>query len=205
VRALLAAAVALAGCNSVRPVVREDPAVQAPIPVQPVAPGATLGPGDVFEVRIFQEPDLSGVHRVAPDGAIDFPLCGKVHVSGLTANEASGALTRCLAGRYLRNPQVSIFLKEYNSKKIFVFGRVQKPGTFVYEEGMTIVQALTLAGGFLEPPGDFRAKKNEVNVTRVLDGVEQRVKVRVEDIAMGLAPNFTLLPGDIIFVPEGWN
>jgi polysaccharide export outer membrane protein len=196
---------ALPACALFRGPPREDPPTLPPSPVVPAAPGTTLGPGDVFEVRVFQEPDLSGIYRVAAEGGIDFPLCGKIAIAGLTPNEASGALTRCLSGRYLKNPQVSIFLKEYNSKKVFVFGQVQKPGTFVYEEGMTIVQAVTLAGGFFDRPDGFKADKNSVNVTRVVEGVEQRIKVRVEDIAMGRAPNFTLLPGDIIFVPEGWN
>jgi polysaccharide export outer membrane protein len=162
----------------------------------PIA-ATTLGPGDVFEVRVFQEPDLSGVFRLAGDGSISFPLCGQVHLGGLTSTLATEQLTKCLARGYLRNPQVSIFVREYNSKKIFVFGEVQKPGTFQYEDGMNIVQAITLAGGFAQ-----RAAKNSTSVTRLLDGTERRVKVAVEDIGLGRAENFNLRPGDIIFVPE---
>ena len=97
----------------------------------------------------------------------------------------------------LRNPQVSIFVKEYNSKKVFVFGEVQKPGTFVFEDTMNIVQAVTLAGGFAA-----HAAKNSVSVTRLVDGEEQRIKVAVDDIGTGRAANFPLRPGDIVFVPE---
>jgi protein involved in polysaccharide export with SLBB domain len=160
-------------------------------------PASTLGAGDVFEVRVFQEPDLSGVFRVAPDGAIDFPLCGRVAVGGLSAGAAAEAITGCLKPRYLRSPQVSVFIKEFNSKKVFVFGEVQKPGTFAYEDGMSVVQAVTLAGGFTRI-----AAKNSCTVTRVIDGGEKRIKVPVEDVGAGRAPNFALLPGDILFVPE---
>jgi protein involved in polysaccharide export with SLBB domain len=171
----------------------------APPPIAELAPipATTLGPGDVFEVRVFQEPDLSGVFRLAGDGSISFPLCGRIQLGGLTSTLATDQLTKCLAKGFLRDPQVSIFVREYNSKKIFVFGEVQKPGTFQYEDGMNIVQAITMAGGFAQ-----HASKNSTSVTRLLDGTERRVKVAVEDIGLGRAENFNLRPGDIIFVPE---
>jgi protein involved in polysaccharide export with SLBB domain len=156
-----------------------------------------LGTGDVFEVRVFQEPDLTGIYRLASDGSINFPLCGKVMLSGLSTAAAADRLTECLGRSYLRNPQVSIFVKEYNSKKVFVFGEVQKPGTFVFEDSMNIVQAVTLAGGF-----SAHAAKNSVSVTRMVNGDEQRFKVGVDDIGTGRAENFPLRPGDIVFVPE---
>jgi len=160
-------------------------------------PASALGPGDVFEVRVFQEPDLSGIYRVASDGSIDFPLCGKLAVAGLQSSGVTEALTRCLANGYLKRPQVSIYVKEFNSKKIFVFGEVQKPGTFQYEESMSVVQAVTLAGGFAS-----RADRNNVSVARLVDGREMRIKVQVADIGLGRAVNFGLVPGDIVFVPE---
>ncbi len=156
-----------------------------------------LGIGDVFEVRVFQEPDLTGIYRLASDGSINFPLCGRVVLGGLSTAAASDRLAECLGRSYLRNPQVSIFVKEYNSKKVFVFGEVQKPGTFVFEDSMSIVQAVTLAGGF-----SAHAAKNSVSVTRLVNGNDERIKVAVDDIGNGRAPNFSLRPGDIVFVPE---
>ncbi|HVP67595.1 MAG TPA: polysaccharide biosynthesis/export family protein [Anaeromyxobacteraceae bacterium] len=158
---------------------------------------STLGPGDVFEVRVYGEPELSGMYRVGPKGDIVFPLCRRVAVSGLTANEAAEKLRGCLADGYIRNAQVSVIVKEYNSKKVFVFGEVQKPGTFVYEDGMTIVQAVTLAGGFTK-----QAAPNSTSVTRIVDGQEVKVRVPVQDIALGKATNVMLHPGDIVFIPE---
>lgn len=173
----------------------------APPPSRPPdseLPGsATLGAGDVFEARVYGEPELSGAYRVGPKGDIVFPLCRRVTVGGLTANATAERLRACLSDGYIRNPYVSVIIKEYNSKKIFVFGEVQKPGTFVFEDGMTVIQAVTLAGGFTKG-----ASQNGTSVTRLVDGQEVKMKVPVQDIALGKAPNVPLLPGDIVFVPE---
>ncbi len=160
-------------------------------------PGSTLGPGDVFEVRVFQEPDLSGVYRVAGDGTIYFPLCGTIGVAGLQSSDVGEELEHCLEVGYLKRPQVSIYVKEFNSKKVFVLGEVTRPGTFPYEDNMTIVQVITLAGGFAP-----HADKNNASVARLVKGSEQRFKVPVVDIGLGRAPNFDLRPGDIVFIPE---
>jgi polysaccharide export outer membrane protein len=173
----------------------------APSPVEPAAtaglPASTLGPNDLFEVRVYQEPELSGLYQVGPQGDIMFPLCKQVVVSGLTANGAAEKLRDCLSKGFLRNPQVSVLVKEFNSRKVFVFGEVQKPGTFPYEDGMSVVQALTLAGGFTK-----QAAQNSTSVTRHIKGQEVKTKVNVQDIALGKAANFTLEPGDIVYVPE---
>jgi polysaccharide export outer membrane protein len=160
-------------------------------------PASTLGPNDLFEVRVYQEPELSGIYQVGPQGDIMFPLCKQVTVNGLTANGAAEKLRDCLAKGFLRNPQVSVLVKEFNSRKVFVFGEVQKPGTFAFEDGMSVVQALTLAGGFTK-----QAAQNSTSVTRHIKGQEVKLKVNVQDIALGKAANFTLEPGDIVYVPE---
>ncbi len=195
VTALLALALAASACAA-RP---HAPAAPPPASSTPVAELAatTLGAGDVFEVRVFQEPELSGAYQVGPQGDIIFPLCKRVVVGGLTANGAAEKLRACLSEGFMRNPQVSVLVKEYNSKKVFVFGEVQKPGTFAFQDGMSIVQALTLAGGFTR-----NAAQNNTSVTRLVNGQEVKSKVNVQDIALGKAPNVTLEPGDIVYVPE---
>ncbi len=160
-------------------------------------PASTLGPGDVIEVRVYGEPELSGVYQLGRLGDVTFPLCQRVVLGGLSANGAADKLRECLSGGFMRDPQVSVLVKEYNSKKVFVFGEVQKPGTFIYEDGMSIVQAITVAGGFTKT-----AARNSTSVTRRVAGQEVKVRVTVEDIALGKAPNFTLEPGDIVYVPE---
>lgn len=168
------------------------------LPTSPaVSTSNTLGPGDLIEVRVFEEADLSGPYRVATGGTIDFPLCGKVAVQGLNTSSTADLLTRCLGEKYLRHPQVTVLLREYNSKKIFVFGEVQKPGTFPYEEDMSIIQAITMAGGFTKI-----ASKNDIAVTRAVEGRETKIRVPVADIGTGREKNFRLQPGDIVFVPE---
>ena len=188
--AVAALALASAGCTR-RSAARPEtfPAVQVN--------ASTLGPGDVLEVRVYREAELSGVYQVGSEGDVVFPLCQRVVVTGLTPNGASDKFRECLAAGFMRDPQVSVVVKEYNSKKVFVFGEVQKPGTFVYQDGMSIVQAVTVAGGFTRT-----AAQNATSVTRRVKGQEVRMKVNVQDIALGKAPNFTLEPGDIVFVPE---
>ena len=153
----------------------------------------------VIEIVPFdpERPFRVGPYRVSPGGTIDFPLCGKVKVEGLNGSSAADVLTQCLGEKYLKHPQVSVLVREYNSKKIFVFGEVQKPGTFPYDEQMSIIQAITAAGGFSK-----LASKNDVAVTRLVNGKETKIRVRVADIGTGREKNLQLLPGDIVFVPE---
>jgi polysaccharide export outer membrane protein len=163
---------------------------------------SALGPGDTFEVRVFGEKDLSNIYRVGVDGSIDFPLIGNLKVVGMTPAEVAGAIAKKLQGPspeqgFLKNPQVTVFVKELQSKKVFVFGQVNKPGTFNYEQNMSVVQAITLAGGF-----NGVAAKNDTTVTRLVQGKKLKTRVKVESIAEGSERNFTLKPGDIVFVPE---
>ncbi|MBI3182554.1 MAG: polysaccharide export protein [Myxococcales bacterium] len=160
---------------------------------------STLGPTDLIEVRVFQETDLSNAFRVSPEGTIDYPLCGKVKLTGMTSSQAADALTACLKNGFLKNPQVSVLIREYSSKRIYVFGEVQKPGTFPFDETMSIIQAVTLAGGFTK-----QAAKNSISVTRLVEGQEKKIRVPVEDIGLGREKNFLLQPGDIVFVPESF-
>lgn len=167
------------------------------VPTPSSAPVSTLGPGDIFEVKVFDEADLNGVYRVSSSGTINFPLVGKVEVAGMSSSDAADLIQDKLAKRFVKNPQLSIFVKEYNSKKVSVFGQVNKPGMLNFEEGMTVIQAVSMAGGFTNP-----AAKNELNVIRLVSGEEKKYVIPVEAIAQGKAKNFFLDPGDIVYVPE---
>jgi protein involved in polysaccharide export with SLBB domain len=161
-------------------------------------PDTTLGPSDVFDIRVFEEDELSSTFRVASDGTIDFPLLGNIHVAGKTPTEVAEIVETGLKDeQYLNKPQVSVFVKEYNSKKISVFGQVKKPGTFPYQDGMSVVEAISIAGGFTS-----MSRGNETTVIRVINGKKRRFMVEVELIGQGKAPNFILQSGDIVFVPE---
>ena len=174
-----------------------DDYIRLPVDTKSIRDAVTLGPGDVFEARVYGEKDLSGVHRVSSDGTIIFPLVGEVSVHNLSTSQIAHLLQDKLADGYLKKPYVTIVIKEYNSKKVFVLGQVNKPGTFPFEGEMNVIQAITLAGGFTA-----MARKNSVIVTRVEKQEELRIRVPVERISEGLAPNLGLKPGDIVFVPE---
>lgn len=157
---------------------------------------STLGAEDVFTVRVYQEEELSGDFRVGPDGTVRYPLIGVVDVAGKTANEVAGLLQAGLADGYLRNPQVSVVVKEFNSRQISVIGEVKQPGRYPFFNGMTIVDAVAEAGGMSE-----RAAMTSVHVTRNR-GNEEQFDVPFRDISLGRAPAFGLMPGDIIVVYE---
>lgn len=158
----------------------------------------TLGPNDVFDIRVYGEPDLSDTHRVSSDGTIDYPLIGNIVVKGMTPTEVSQQVENLLVeGEFLKAPQVSVFVKEYNSNKVSVFGEVNKSGTFAYQDGMGVVEVISLAGGFTP-----MAKTSKTVVTRVENGKKQNYVVPVEEIGRGKTADFILRPGDIIFVPE---
>ncbi|PKN56551.1 MAG: polysaccharide biosynthesis protein [Deltaproteobacteria bacterium HGW-Deltaproteobacteria-14] len=156
-----------------------------------------LGPGDVFEVTVYGEENLTRTLRVSPEGDVHFPLIDRIHINGLTTVEIETLIRTKLQDGFIREPSVTVFVKEYNSKKVFVLGEVEKPGTFPYAAGMNIVEAITLAGGF-----KASANTNYVVVTRRGAGGDQRIPIPVEKIIEGLATNFVLQPGDIIYVPD---
>jgi protein involved in polysaccharide export with SLBB domain len=157
----------------------------------------TLGPGDVFEVRVFQQEQMTNTYSASSEGTIAFPLIGDVTVNGKTPAEVEKEIRERLADGYLTNPQVSVLVKEYKSKKVSIAGQVPSPGTIGYTEGMTIIEAVSKAGGFTQ-----MARKNAVTVTRMIDGKKETYTVPVERIASGSANQFYMRPGDNVWVPE---
>lgn len=180
-----------AGCRQASP--PNTSGDQTPAPSD--APGI-LGPLDVLEIRVYDEPEISGDYRVDSDGTVTFPFIGAINLAGLTPNSASEALTGALADGYLVNPVVVVFVKEAKSRQVFVQGEVKKDGAFPYTDGMTIVEAIALAGGVTED-----AAPNRVRITRRVDGEEEILIVRFNGITRGNEPNVFLKPNDMIWVP----
>jgi protein involved in polysaccharide export with SLBB domain len=160
-------------------------------------PEERLGIDDVFEVRVFAEPDLSGTYRVSADGTIDYPLVGRISVAGLRSGDIQELVTTKLKDGYVKNPQVSLMVKEWNSRKVSVIGQVQKPGPLAYFPNMTIVDAIAAAGGFTGI-----ASKNAVTLRREIKGSVESHSYPVADISEGRAANVLLRPGDILVVEE---
>lgn len=162
---------------------------------QPPAIDLSLGPADVFDVRVFGEPDLSSTYRVGPDGQINFPLVGLVSVPGKTTTQLSEELRKRLE-QYVKNPQVSVLLKESNSKRVTVYGQVAHPGTLQYTDQMTISQAISVAGGVTA-----MAASDRTRVKRKRNGQTETVIVDLKAVSRG-SETYYLQPGDEVFVPE---
>jgi len=190
-RVLLIAA-ALTGCASC-----SDPPPSEYPSQQVYLEDTTLGPGDMFEVRVFQQPQMSNMYSASAEGSISFPLIGEVAVSGKSPAQVETEIRDRLADGYLKDPQVSVLVKEYKSKKISVFGQVRKPGTLGFTDGMTVIEAVSQAGGFTP-----MARENAVTITRELGEEKKTYTVPVESIGKGKAKQFYIRPGDVIFVPH---
>lgn len=161
-------------------------------------PEERLGVDDVFEVRVYGDPELSGLYRVTSEGNIDFPYVGRLAVANHSSSEVQSLITEKLRDGYLRNPQVTVMVKEWNSRKVSVLGQVQKPGPVTYFPRMTIVDAIAAAGGFTSI-----AAKNSVTLTRqTRSGPVQTRSYPVADISEGRSSNVVLLPGDVLVVEE---
>ena len=155
----------------------------------------SLGPADVFDGRVYGEPELTSTYRVSPEGFIDFPLIGSVQVKGMTATQVAEEI-RVRLQSFVKQPQVNVYVKETNSKKVTIFGQVHHPGSFNFVESMTLVQLVSTAGGLTA-----MAARDRVRVTRVRDGKSDSFVVNLRDVLEGRS-SFYLLPGDEIFVPE---
>lgn len=189
--ALLIGALAGLGCA-------HKPASPPPPPVDDNVPSDRIGIDDVFDIRIFGETDLSGSYRVATDGTIDFPLAGRLEVAGITTTELQQLLVSRLKDGYLKSPQISVMMKEWNSRKVSVLGQVKNPGPVPYRPSMTIVDAIASAGGFTPT-----AAKNSVNLRRESgDGKVQTRVYPVASITEGQSPNVLVRPGDVLVVDE---
>lgn len=156
-----------------------------------------LGVDDVFVVRVIGEPDLTSEYRIAADGTIDFPYIGRITVAGMPPGEVQRNISKKLREGYFRSPQITLLVKEWNSRKITILGQVMKPGAVAYSPGMTLMDAIAAVGGFTP-----LAAANSVKLRREVDGRIERSTLRVGDISEGRSPNVVLLPGDAVFVDE---
>lgn len=161
-----------------------------------------LGPEDVVEVTVWRNQDLSRSTVVRPDGMISLPLIGDVQASGFTAAQVSERISKRLS-EYKENPSVSVSVKEINSYVVYVVGEVVRPGKYPLKSYATVLQGISLAGGFTQ-----YASKNRMAVMRSIregSGNERQVRipVRYDDLVMGKGEvgNFRLLSGDTIVVP----
>jgi len=156
-------------------------------------PGAyKIGPLDVLDISVFQVPELTKSVQVSDTGAINLPLVGEVSVAGKTPQQVERDLTARLGAKYLQNPQVTVYVKEYNSQQVTVEGSVQKPGVFPLKGRTSLLQLIAMANGF-DPNSDWT-----VLVLRQNNGKRQAARFDVDEIQKGRAEDPLLQSGDIV-------
>ncbi len=145
-----------------------------------------LGPGDLLRVVVFGHEDLSGEFEVKGSGHVSLPLIREVQAEGLTLREFEQAVINSLTPDFLVNPRVSVDVLNY--RPFYIIGEVKRPGSYPYVNGMTVVNAIALAGGYT-----YRARENEVLITRTREDANKQEPADHQTV---------VLPGDVIEVPE---
>lgn len=141
-----------------------------------------LAYGDEVQVTVYGEDDLSGQHKIDQEGRISLPLVGDMAIVGLPLRAAEQRIADAYRGRFLLSPKVTISVASY--RPIYIMGEVKKPGSYTYSVGMTLVNAVALAGGYT-----YRANEDEVVIIRG----EPQEKIIAK-------PGTAILPGDTIRV-----
>jgi len=156
-----------------------------------------LGPEDEIEISVWKEPELTKKLAVRPDGKISYPLIGEVQAAGRTVKELQGEISKRLE-KFVTDAQVTVILLKAQHYKIYVVGKVNKPGEFVVARPATVMQALAMAGG-LTP----FASPSRIVILRRSGGGEQTFPFDYKAVSRGesLEQNRTLLPGDVVVVP----
>lgn len=156
-----------------------------------------LGSEDVLQVLVWKDANLSATVSIRPDGKISLPLIGDLQASGLTTTELKQTIKKRLS-LYKTVPIVTVIVKEINSLSVFVLGEVTKPGKYKLKSEVTLLQAITLSGGFTQ-----YASTNKIILLRRINGKEERLKIKYDRIISGKDPegNLLLKRGDTIIVP----
>ncbi len=160
-----------------------------------------VGVGDVLEITVVEHQDLDRELTVAPDGTINFPLVGSINVKGMKVPEVNAAIESALKDGYIKYPQVSTSLKDAKNKVFYVYGEVNSPGSYQCAGDMTILKAISLAGGLTK----FGSESN-IKVLRGASGSSdyQTIRVNLKNItAKGdKSKDISIEPGDTIIVSE---
>jgi polysaccharide export outer membrane protein len=148
--------------------------------------GYRLGSGDLLRVVVFGHQDLSGEFEVEGSGHISLPLIREVKAIGLTVRQLERTIAGALKPDFLKNPRVSVEVLNY--RPFYIIGEVKRPGSYPFVNGMTVVNAIALAGGYT-----YRARENKVLITRAHDADKKQKPADHKTM---------VLPGDVIEVPE---
>jgi polysaccharide export outer membrane protein len=179
---------------------------QSPVPAMPdetvkksatVDPNYVIGAQDVLDINVWKEPDVSRTVPVRPDGKISLPLLNDVQAAGLTPAQLAAQVTDSLK-KYVTNPQVTVIVTVINSQRVYILGEVTRPGAFPLIPGMSVLQALSSAGGFTQ-----FAKVKSIFVRRFENGKEEKFPFNYREVIGGKKPEQDILlkAGDTIVVP----
>lgn len=172
-------------------------------PAKPIGTPATtdpayiIGPQDILDVNVWKEPDMTRTVPVRPDGKISLPLINDVQAAGSTPQQLAAMVTEKLR-KYVQEPQVTVIVSAINSQRVFVVGEVLRAGAFPLLPGMTVLQALSSAGGFTT-----FADVKKIHVMRTVNGKQENLPFNYREVLKGDNPaqNIKLLPGDTVIVP----
>ena len=178
--ATAAAALMLAGCDTM------DPALQPVTDVSAPPPQITLASGDKLKVTVFGEESLTGDYEIDVNGNLSMPLAGTVQAAGLTKVQLEQRLAGKLSGGYLKNPRVTVEVTTF--RPFYILGEVERPGEYPYRPGLNIMSAIAVAGG-----NTYRASRSKVYIQRNGTGSFQEVP---------FGPSIQVYPGDLVKVPE---
>jgi polysaccharide export outer membrane protein len=169
-----------------------------PFPQEQFAAEYRIGPKDVLEITVIGFEDLNKKYRVSEDGKISLPYLGEVEVQALTKSTLEKKLAELLKNKYLENPQVTVTIVEYQSKKVYLIGAVKTPGPYDVLGRLTLLKLIAQAGGLSSDAG------NEIIVMRQLpEGDKTSLKISVEDLILKGDPglDIPLQPEDVISIP----
>jgi polysaccharide biosynthesis/export protein len=160
-------------------------------------PNYVIGPQDVLDISVWKEPELTRTIPVRPDGKISMPLLNDVQAAGLTPMQLAAQITTSLK-KFVTDPQVTIIVTVINSQRIYLLGEVNRPGAFPLLPDMTVVEALSSAGGFTQ-----FANVKKIYILRKENGKQDKYPFNYKEVISGKAPdqNIILRAGDTIVVP----
>ncbi len=172
-------------------------ATPAPVVAGPPTEAYTVKPGDMLSISVWKEPDLQGPVLVRPDGTFSFPLAGQFDARGKTVNELQQLVTDKLK-KFISDPVVTVSIQEVKGNKVYVLGQVNKPGEFIVNPRVDVMQALSMAGGTTA-----FAALGDIVILRRQESGQQALPFHYADVARGrnLQQNIMLQAGDVVVVP----
>ena len=186
---------------------RPAPAQPAPRPAQGTSAVAStgiatptdyvIGPDDVLGIVFWRDADMTGDVTVRPDGMITLPLLRDIKAAGLKPDELRVQIQEA-ASKYIEDPNVTVVVRQINSRNVFITGQIARPGPYPVTGQMTVLQIIAVAGGLTE----FADEKN-ITITRQGSAKTEHFKFNYKDVARGknLQQNIVLKPGDMVVVP----